>query len=702
MGFQDLSIRHKLTTIILFTSLFVLILSSSAFMVNNLWVLNNTMEKNLEVQANIIKVNITPFLQFNEAEDAADILKGLEANVDVVLAQVYKENHLFATYMRKDLAQFGLIAAPNDYKLTSSRQYLQYAQPILSPNYEELGALVVMLDRQALYQRIQHYIMISLVIIFVSGLIALILSAYLQYIITRPILALVEITRQISHYKNYSVRASSNSKDELGILVSGFNTMLSAIQERDEQLQKHRSELEITVTKRTQELKKVNQQLTYQAYHDALTHLPNRALFIKRTEQAINHAQINQEMLAILFIDLDRFKYINDTLGHTAGDYLLQQVAKRLLACTHAPEDTVARLGGDEFTLLLRHLQSPTDAALIANKVLRIFAKPLKYNEHELYSTPSIGISIYPKDGIDVVALMKTADAGMYRAKQQGRNQYCFYTENNDVATVSRLRMENKLRQALEQNEFDVWYQPRYAMPSHKIVGAEALLRWHSPELKSVPPSEFIPLAEDIGLIVPLGEWVLRRACEENCFWRTMDDCPPLHVSVNLSARQFVQEDLLSTIANVIEETQMNPERLELELTESLIMPNAEDTIETLRGLKKLGIQISMDDFGTGYSSLSYLKRFPIDTVKIDQSFIRDIHEDMDDKALVTAIIAMAHSLKLGVVAEGVETTEQLDFLNQYQCDYVQGYLFGRPMPAEQFRELLSHSAIHPRVEFAD
>lgn len=697
MGFQDLSIRHKLTTIILFTSLFVLVLSSGAFMVNDLWVLNNSMEKNLEVQTNIIKVNLTPFLQFDDAEGTAEILKGLGENVNVVLAQVYKGPTLFATYMRRDLPQFGLISSPHNHKLSSSPQYLQYAQPILSPNQEVLGTLVVILNRRALYQRIQHYMSIALVIILVSGFIALILSAYLQYIITRPILSLVKITHQISHHKNYSVRANVTSKDELGILVSGFNTMLMAIQERDEQLEKHREELEFTVTKRTQELKKANQQLTYQAYHDALTHLPNRALFMKRTEQAISHAQVNQEMLAILFIDLDRFKYINDTLGHTAGDYLLQQVAKRLLACTHAPEDTVARLGGDEFTLLLRHLQSPTDAALIANKVLKSFDKALKYNEHELYSTPSIGISIYPKDGVNVVTLMKTADVGMYRAKQQGRNQYCFYTENTDIATVSRLRMENKLRQALEQNEFDVWYQPRYSMPSHKIVGAEALLRWHSPELKSVPPSEFIPLAEDIGLIVPLGEWVLRQACEENCLWQTMN-CPPLHVSVNLSARQFIQEDLLSTIANVIEETEMNPERLELELTESLIMPNAEDTIETLRGLKKLGIQISMDDFGTGYSSLSYLKRFPIDTVKIDQSFIRDIHEDVDDKALVTAIIAMAHSLKLGVVAEGVETSEQLTFLNQYQCDYVQGYLFGRPMPAKQFRELLSYSLIHPRV----
>lgn len=698
MGFQDLSIRHKLTTIILFTSLFVLVVSSAAFMVNDLWVLNNSMEKNLEVQTNIIKVNITPFLQFDDKEGATEILKGLGENADVVLAQAYKGQNLFATYMRSSLPRFGLVASPNYYKLTSSPQYLQYAQPILSPNNEVLGALVVILDRSALYQRIQNYMTIALVIILVSALIALILSAYLQYIITRPILSLVKITHQISHHKNYEVRAHSSSKDELGVLVSGFNTMLTAIQERDEQLEKHREELEVTVTKRTKELKKANQQLTYQAYHDALTHLPNRALFMKRTEQAINHAHVNQEMLAILFIDLDRFKYINDTLGHTAGDYLLQQVAKRLLACTHAPEDTVARLGGDEFTLLLRHLQSPTDAAIIANKVLKSFGKPLKYNEHELYSTPSIGISIYPKDGVDVVTLMKTADAGMYRAKQQGRNQYCFYTANTDVATVSRLRMENKLRQALEQDEFDVWYQPRYEMPSHKIVGAEALLRWHSPELKSVPPSEFIPLAEDIGLIVPLGEWVLRKACEENCFWQTLD-CPPIHVSVNLSARQFIQEDLLSTIANVIDETDMNPQRLELELTESLIMPNAEDTIETLRGLKKLGIQISMDDFGTGYSSLSYLKRFPIDTVKIDQSFIRDIHEDIDDKALVTAIIAMAHSLKLGVVAEGVETTQQLEFLNQYQCDYVQGYLFGRPMPAQQFRELLTHSSIHPRAE---
>jgi diguanylate cyclase (GGDEF)-like protein len=526
---------------------------------------------------------------------------------------------------------------------------------------------------------------------------AFILSFYFQGIITNPILRLAQLTRRVSTDKNYSVRADSNHMDEMGSLFDGFNEMLGVIQDRDNKLEQHREQLERIVAIRTVDLKKANQKLTYQAYHDALTNLPNRALFIKRAKQAIEFAEYNNETLAMLFIDLDNFKFINDTLGHAAGDHLLQEIGKRLLTCTRLPSDTVARLGGDEFTILLRDLKDPADAAVVADHILKTLMTPLQFDQHEFYITPSIGISIYPQDGLDVGTLMKNADVGMYLAKKQGRNGYRFYVSSANLESAERLNMENKLRQALEYQEFEVWYQPRFEIKTGQLLGAEALVRWRSPDFNLVPPSQFIPLAEDTGLIIPLGEWVLRTACEENCRWQRAG-LPSLHVSVNLSARQFVQADLLSTIDRVLNETGMNPHLLELELTESLIMPNAEDTIETLNALKKLGIQISVDDFGTGYSSLSYLKRFPLDTLKIDQSFIRDMDHDADDCALVSAIIAMAHNLKLDVVAEGVEKVEQLQFLQRNHCDYVQGYLFGKPMPVEEFRQLLE-SPINPTLK---
>ncbi len=690
--FKDLSIRYKLTLIMLLISGVVLLLSSTAFMVNDLLTLQATMETDLQVQTQITASNANAALQFDDPETANHMLSALAADHYVVLAQIFSENsnEPFATYLRTHTAMPELLGAVRSHQLYSSSAFLQYSLPIHSPNDEYQGDIVLILDRDLMYERIYSYISIALAIIFVSALIAFLLSTALQGVITRPILTLVDLTHVVSNEKNYTLRADIDNHDEIGILVDGFNEMLEAIQERDEKLERHREHLEQTVANRTAELKKLNLKLTYQAYHDALTNLPNRALFVKRVEQAIAYADENNELLAMLFIDLDRFKYINDTLGHAAGDRLLQEVSQRLLACTRQPEDTVARLGGDEFTLLLRDVKEPANAGIVAEHIIKALTAPFTFNEQDLYITPSIGISIYPKDGRDVGSLMKNADAGMYMAKSQGRNNYRFYTSSANAASAARLNMENKLRQALEYEEFEVWYQPRFDIRNGQIVGAEALVRWRSPDFNLVPPAQFIPLAEDTGLIIPIGEWVLRTACQENLNWqRTCQH--PLHVSVNLSARQFVQEDLLSTIERMVDDLGMDPCRLELELTESLIMPNAEDTIETLQALKKLGIQISVDDFGTGYSSLSYLKRFPIDTLKIDQSFVRDISEDDDDRALVTAIIAMAHNLKLAVVAEGVETVEQMIFLRNYECDYVQGYLFGKPMPAPEFRKLLEN-----------
>lgn len=690
-----MSIRYKLITMTLFISGMVLLLSSTAFIVNDLQMLDKMMISNLEIQTKIAGTYATSAVEFEDEEVIKkDVLDALGEDKHIVSAQIYTNltddkrptSHVY-TYLRADQTQVPhLLGDITQYKLLYSKHYLQYSLPIWSANHEQIGVIVLILDRELVYMQLKMYFIIAVIIVLVSALIGILLSSRLQRIISDPILNLAEAMHHISSNKNYQLRVITDSHDEIGILYQGFNEMLTGIQERDSQLEQHRTHLETIVAERTAELKKLNLKLTYQAYHDALTNLPNRALFIKRTEQAIHYAEENQEMLAMLFIDLDRFKNINDTLGHAAGDYLLQEVAKRLLICIRHPEDTVARLGGDEFTLLLRDIKDPLNAGIVAERIIRILTSPIHFNEHRLYITPSIGISIYPKDGEDVGYLMKNADVGMYVAKKQGRNNYRFFTNSAHVATASRLNMENRLRQALECHEFEVWYQPRFEMPSERIIGAEALIRWRSSEFNLVPPAQFIPLAEDTGLIIPIGEWVLKTACQESVNWQHYAD---LQVSVNLSARQFVQEDLLSSIEKLIAQIQINPHQLELELTESLIMPNAEDTIETLNALKKLGVQISIDDFGTGYSSLSYLKRFPIDILKIDQSFIADINATNDDCVLVAAIIAMAHNLKLKVVAEGVETSEQLEFLKQHQCDYIQGFIFGKPMPAHDFQQLL-------------
>jgi diguanylate cyclase (GGDEF)-like protein len=692
--FKRLSIRYKLMLIIVLISSMVLLLSSGLLIANELIFLRKIMEQELEIQTKITAVNIASPLHFGEGyQDEVDkLLRACAENQHIIAAYAYLKNHdqAYSSYTRTEA---DIAPTAEELKISGLQEtlsYLQYTQKIFSPSGDEIGVILLRLELKPLTERIHWYLWTVFFILSLSLILAFILSFYFQGIITKPILQLAYLTRRVSTQKNYSLRVDSNHIDEIGSLFDGFNQMLEAIQERDSELEEHREQLENLVAIRTIDLKKANQKLTYQAYHDALTNLPNRALFIKRAEQAVEYAEYNNESLAILFIDLDNFKFINDTLGHAAGDHLLQEIGKRLLTCTRLPSDTIARLGGDEFTILLRDIKDPTDAAMVADFIIKTLMTPLQFDQHEFYITPSIGISIYPQDGVDVGTLMKNADVGMYLAKKQGRNSYRFYISSANLESAERLNMENKLRQALECNEFEVWYQPRFEIKTGRLLGAEALVRWRSPDFNLVSPSQFIPLAEDTGLIIPLGEWVLRTACEESLRWQRAGE-HPLSVSVNLSARQFVQADLLSTIERVLAETGMNPRLLELELTESLIMPNAEDTIETLNALKKMGMQISVDDFGTGYSSLSYLKRFPIDTLKIDQSFVRDMDHDADDCALVSAIIAMAHNLKLDVVAEGVEKIEQLKFLQGYNCDYVQGFLFGKPMPAEEFRRLLDN-----------
>jgi diguanylate cyclase (GGDEF)-like protein len=461
----------------------------------------------------------------------------------------------------------------------------------------------------------------------------------------------------------------------------------------------HRVRYVLRASRAAEEIRNNEAQIHHLAFYDSLTHLPNRRLYTDRLNQALASAKRHTRTVATLFLDLDRFKRVNDTLGHNVGDKLLRSVADRLLSCLRqtdyvarpeGDDDTplVARIGGDEFFILLTEMAHAEDAAKVAGRVLQTLSQPFTLEGHEIRITPSIGIAVYPADGADVDMLLKNADTALYHAKDQGRNNYQFYTQSMNATALKRLTLEGYLSKALEREELRVYYQPQVNILSGRIVGMEALVRWQHPELGLVSPVEFIPLAEESGLIIPIGEWVLRTACTQNAAWQA-EGFAPLRLSVNLSGKQFQEKNLAETVEKALLASGMAPQCLELELTESMLMQKVDATIKTLHELKGLGLRLSIDDFGTGYSSLSYLKRFPIDTLKVDQSFVRDLTTDPDSAALTSAIIAMAHGLKLSVIAEGVETPEHLAFLKDHHCEEAQGYLFSKPIPAEAFTRYL-------------
>lgn len=423
------------------------------------------------------------------------------------------------------------------------------------------------------------------------------------------------------------------------------------------------------------------------AYHDGLTALPNRSLFSKLLGQSIQEAQRYDRHLAVLFLDLDRFKQINDTLGHEAGDELLQEVAIRLRSCLR-DSDTVARLGGDEFVVLLPAIDEERYVATVAQKILHAVARPFVLIGHEFRITASIGISTYPDDGLDEQTLTKNADIAMYQAKGRGKNNFQFYSETLNAYSLERLTLESGLRHALECNEFELYYQPKRNIRTGRITGMEALLRWQHPDLGTIAPMRFIPVAEETGLIVPIGKWVLRKACLQNMAWR-MPGLPALRMSVNVTMRQFFDDHLLSDLAAILQSTGMEANLLELEITESLLMRDVEKTLGVLSGLRGMGVRIAVDDFGIGYSSLATLNRFPLDTIKIDRSFIRDMAGVDEDRSLTEAVIAMGRTLSLTVVAQGVETQEQAEFLRRNACDEFQGFYVNKPMTADQIGDLL-------------
>lgn len=450
------------------------------------------------------------------------------------------------------------------------------------------------------------------------------------------------------------------------------------------------TQLASRTSRMAEKLRIANAELTQLALHDTLTKLPNRALLEDRIDQAIARSRRHGKSFAVLFLDLDRFKAVNDSLGHHVGDSLLREVAQRLVHTVRS-EDTVSRLGGDEFVILLHEIGEAQDAGRVCQKIIGAVSHAIELDGHRLHVTPSLGVALFPSDGSDSHQLIVNADAAMYHVKKSGRFNYQFFASEMNVSAREQLLLHNNLRRALENSEFELHYQPKFSAREGAMTGMEALLRWRDPERGLIPPGQFIPIAEESSLIIPIGEWVLREACRQCRQWQNMG-FTGLHIAVNLSGSQFRQRDLLEVVSRTLEQTALAPQNLELELTESVVMHDAKLAEITLTRLSRMGVRVSIDDFGTGYSSLSYLKRFPIAKLKVDQSFVREITSNAEDAAIVRAIVGLAHNLRLSVVAEGVETSEQLKMLQMLDCDEYQGYLHGRPMTAGDLTRLLERT----------
>jgi diguanylate cyclase (GGDEF)-like protein len=679
------SIRRKLMQVLLLASSSTLVISISGFTISDWFSHQESTIERLRAVAGIIGSNSEAALTFEDTRSVQRTLSILKEEADIAYAAVYDDQGmLLASYQRDDSVSSWTL--PFDESGYIDGEFYAVLPIILEG--APIGSILIVSDQTYWKQRQLFHLFTVLGVLLISFVVALLISRRLQRAVTDPVLKLAETARHITRSNDYSMRAKKISTDEIGLLADDFNSMLDQIQVKDNELQKVTEQLEVKVEARTQALTELTRQLEHQAYHDSLTGLANRTTFDNHLRLAIEQLQRYGGQLAVLFLDLDRFKVVNDTLGHVIGDRLLIQVAKRFTTCMRA-SDTLARLGGDEFAVLLKGIHSTSDAADVAQKLQKVIAEPIEVDGYSLHPATSIGISLFPSDGDDAEILLKNADTAMYRSKDAGRNQITFFSADMNVRARRRLELENKLRQAVKEQALQVYYQPRCDAETMDITGVEALARWTDPEEGEIAPSEFIPLAEECGLIGDIDEWVLKKACSDVLQWFDGDE-PEIGLAVNFSPTQFARKDPHAIVKQILLQTGFPATSLELEVTESLFGPDSFDITNTFKKISELGVEISVDDFGTAYSSLSRLKQLPLHTLKIDQSFVRDLGKDPDDETIVRTIITMAHSLNLKVVAEGVETHTQYEFVRQHGCDEVQGYLFGRPVPAAEIESLLA------------
>ncbi|MEE4246300.1 MAG: EAL domain-containing protein [Kangiellaceae bacterium] len=686
----DASIKSKLTLMIAGISMLTVSLGFVVVSFSFYQKLQQSLENDARQQAEFLAEESELYLLMGSSSQAqADLLDKVRFNEDFSVAIFDPIGNVFARHdggsgyiSTTDYREQGLTIWEN--------RWLHVYQPIaLDPaSNEKAGMLYLKLATNGLKEELIEFITILVVLLATMVVFAYVLAKTMQKYISEPILRLENISHQVSNSQNYALRVPVVSQDEIGTLSRTFNDMLETIEHR----QRERDAAEEALQLNKRRLERAVKDLQYLANYDSLTQLPNRALCMDRIRYALKRAARTKTYASLLFLDLDHFKDVNDSLGHAVGDELLKAATARLKDIIRE-EDTLARLGGDEFVIILNEVEDTEDIITVVEKIVEQFNQHFNLSSYVVNSTMSIGVCVYPTDGNDVEELMKAADAAMYKAKEVGRNTYAFYESRMNELALRRHRIANDLRAAIERDELSLVFQPQVDVAEGKVIGAEALLRWVHNDLGFISPGEFVPIAESTGLIKQIGMWVIDNACAQMKIWKSngFDD---VKVAVNLSALQFRQSDLPESISLCLKKYNLPPHCLELEITESMLMRDVEQAIKTLQRMKRMGLQIAIDDFGTGYSSLSYLRRFPLDSLKIDRTFIDDVTIDSDDTAITLAIISMAKSLRLKVVAEGVETTQQWAFLAEHSCDEIQGYLVSKGVPSEDFMDFLKDFSV--------
>jgi len=673
-----LPIHYKLTLLMTIISVVTLAVAVSMFAASQIDVLENSAAENTLAKAAIISDSVESAVLFNDERSANKTLTQLKNDSAIEYAAVvYSDGQILASYQKEG----GLLpAALNfDQAFVVGSDFLDVNHSIMVQD-EIIGHVFIRSNLEKLNEHRAEYGLMLVYILVIGIFLAYALSTYFQRIITIPIKSMVEHVEEIYTTKNYQKKLGLDREDELGKLAAGFNHMLFAVQEREEELQSHGEHLQALVETRTE-------QLHHKAHYDSLTGLPNRYLLFDRLRHAIKAAPRSGQNIALLFLDLDRFKVINDNLGHGVGDQLLKAVAERL-SDAGREEDTVARLGGDEFVFLLECINQPERVARVAQRIIQKLSRPFQLKEHTVHISTSIGISIYPDDGVDEETLLKNADISMYHAKEKGCSQYCFYKDEMNVTSIERLNLENNLRDAISNDEFRLVYQPLLCLNTDSVNNAEALIRWKNPALGEVSPGIFIPIAEEIGIINDIGHWVLEEVCRQLAVWRS-EGINDIRVALNISPSHLLDPRLLECIKEQVGIHGIRFEQLEIEITEEVFLNHSVRVIEQLNEIKKLGVTIAIDDFGTGYSSLRYLQQFPVNKLKLDGMFIKDLENSRSSQGIVSSSIILAHSLGLTIVSECVETRAQLDFLRKQQCDFVQGFYLYRPDTPENITNIM-------------
>ncbi|NOU00317.1 MAG: EAL domain-containing protein [Gallionella sp.] len=677
--FNATTIAKKLSLINLLTTGIAGLLIAVVLVADSWYTQRSDLVKDTQVKASVIAQGVLPALMFADKKSADDTLATLDKDEAVLEARVFDKTHeSFASHLRTTNNIASNTRALNNadglQQVTFNLADLTVITPISSGN-DQAGTLLIRVDLRGLYSRVLQFSLIIVFTVLIALILASILLSRMQRSITVPLANLSKVMTEVSEQHDYTRRAEVTSQDEIGSLAHSFNAMVTEIQRHDGMLS------EELLTRKRAEV-----QLEKMAHFDNVTNLPNRHFFNRRASDLVQLNQGSGHRIALLFIDLDNFKYVNDTFGHHSGDLLLIGVAERLKNAVRT-SDMVARFGGDEFAVLLGNPSSIEQVEKIAQKILVSLGEAFDINEYQFHIGASIGLAMLPDHSDTIEELLKQADAAMYQAKSSGKNNVQIWTPETSSVSAKHFEMESGLRKAMMNDEFIIHYQPIIDLTNEKIVGMEALLRWQHPTLGLISPAEFIPLAEETSLIIPIGEWVLRNACATAQNWQKRYGA--LYISVNVSAKQFQNVNLPQTIAAILRETHLPAECLELEMTESMLMDHTVATTNKLNEIAAMGVGLSLDDFGTGYSSLLYLKRFPLTKLKIDRGFITDLPDDAEDKAITQAIIALSKSLNLKVLAEGVETAEQAAFLTKNQCQFGQGYFYSKPLDAKSFTALL-------------